>query len=184
MVTPKSPWSVKGVPQETRSAAKIAARRAGMTIGEWLSRAVMEAAKRDVSGEKLDSGNLPAVRPGEQAPADLAQMARDAQALHVAVAGVQELKHELAERLAELDSRIAHAPGIDLTALEERLDAMEAKTDSARLLVAPLERQVRQIAERLAEIDGTGGARTAVDTDADWDTGRGRGGLFARLFED
>gem|GEM_PF-3881617 len=170
------------MPQETRSAAKIAARRAGMTIGEWLSRAVMEAARRDVTGEAPATDNLPAVRAADPLPADLAQMARDAKDLHAAVAGVQQLKVELSDRLADLDARLAHAPSIDLSALEERLDAMEAKTDSARLLVAPLERQVRQIAERLARIDGSGGQGAGVD--ADWQDGRGRGGLFARLFED
>ena len=30
------PWSVKGVDPRTRDAAKAAARRAGMTLGEWL----------------------------------------------------------------------------------------------------------------------------------------------------
>ena len=34
---PGIPWSVKGVDLETREAAKDAARRAGMTLGEWLN---------------------------------------------------------------------------------------------------------------------------------------------------
>ena len=39
-----SPWSVKGVEPESREAAKIAARRAGMTIGQWLNHTIRAAA--------------------------------------------------------------------------------------------------------------------------------------------
>ena len=46
----QSPWSVKGIRPECREAAKVAARRAGVTIGEWLNRAIMEAAKQSVQG--------------------------------------------------------------------------------------------------------------------------------------
>ncbi len=36
------PWSVKGVDPRTRDAAKAAARRAGMTLGEWLDSVIRE----------------------------------------------------------------------------------------------------------------------------------------------
>ena len=36
------PWSVKGIEPETRAAAKAAARRAGLTLGEWLSQKINE----------------------------------------------------------------------------------------------------------------------------------------------
>ena len=32
---PGIPWSVKGIEPEAREAAKLAARRAGLTLGEW-----------------------------------------------------------------------------------------------------------------------------------------------------
>ncbi|WID95524.1 hypothetical protein QO058_22590 [Bosea vestrisii] len=38
------PWSVKGVDPRTRDAAKAAARRAGMTLGEWLDNKIREEA--------------------------------------------------------------------------------------------------------------------------------------------
>lgn len=38
------PWSVKGVDPRTRDAAKAAARRAGMTLGEWLDSKILEEA--------------------------------------------------------------------------------------------------------------------------------------------
>ncbi|MDP6689832.1 MAG: hypothetical protein QF384_10085 [Alphaproteobacteria bacterium] len=49
----KSRWSVSGVEPECRVAAKVAARRAGLTIGEWLSRVIMESAKESIQGQEL-----------------------------------------------------------------------------------------------------------------------------------
>lgn len=51
------PWSVKGVDPRTRDAAKAAARRAGMTLGEWLDHKI-----RDESGE-AEPGIGPAAPP-------------------------------------------------------------------------------------------------------------------------
>lgn len=44
-MTGASPWSVKGISAEERELAKQAARRAGMPIGQWLSRQIREAAE-------------------------------------------------------------------------------------------------------------------------------------------
>ena len=44
---PGIPWSVKGIEADTREAAKNAARRSGMTLGEWLNAAIVEQADPD-----------------------------------------------------------------------------------------------------------------------------------------
>ncbi len=41
---PGIPWSVKGIEPETREAAKDAARRSGMTLGEWLNSMILDSA--------------------------------------------------------------------------------------------------------------------------------------------
>ena len=41
---PGIPWSVKGIEPETREAAKDAARRSGMTLGEWLNSKILNSA--------------------------------------------------------------------------------------------------------------------------------------------
>ena len=41
---PGIPWSVKGIEPDTREAAKEAARRSGMTLGEWLNTKILESA--------------------------------------------------------------------------------------------------------------------------------------------
>ena len=42
---PGIPWSVKGIEPETREAAKDAARRSGMTLGEWLNTKILDSAE-------------------------------------------------------------------------------------------------------------------------------------------
>ena len=44
MSKPNSPWSIKGVSEEARKAARVAADGDGMTIGAWLDRQIRRAA--------------------------------------------------------------------------------------------------------------------------------------------
>ena len=53
------PWNVAGIPPEVRDAARAAARREGLSVGEWLSRHIL----RDASGLEEDASTLRA--PGE-----------------------------------------------------------------------------------------------------------------------
>lgn len=46
-MTGASPWSVKGISAEERELAKQAARRAGVPIGQWLSRQIRDAAEQE-----------------------------------------------------------------------------------------------------------------------------------------
>ncbi|MCB1379306.1 MAG: SEL1-like repeat protein [Alphaproteobacteria bacterium] len=48
---PGIPWSVKGIEPEVREAAKHAARKAGMTLGEWLNTVILDQSD-DVATEK------------------------------------------------------------------------------------------------------------------------------------
>lgn len=42
----QSPWSIKGIDPEARVVAKSAARKEGMTLGEWLNRVILEDGER------------------------------------------------------------------------------------------------------------------------------------------
>jgi localization factor PodJL len=42
---PGIPWSVKGIEPDVREAAKQAARRSGMTLGEWLNSTILGQAE-------------------------------------------------------------------------------------------------------------------------------------------
>jgi len=41
-------WAIRGIEPETRTAATMAARRAGQTVGEWCNRALREAAQNSL----------------------------------------------------------------------------------------------------------------------------------------
>jgi hypothetical protein len=58
------PWTLKNIPEESRSAAIRAAQRAGVTIGEWVARKLLEAAQADAT-----AGRELAVLPPSPEPA-------------------------------------------------------------------------------------------------------------------
>ena len=59
------PWNVAGIPPEAREAARAAARREGLSVGEWLTRRILrsfsalEEEAVAASGVPLDSWGLP-----------------------------------------------------------------------------------------------------------------------------
>jgi hypothetical protein len=46
-------WSVRGVGPEVQAAARMAADRASMTLGAWVSRALHETAARELTGKAV-----------------------------------------------------------------------------------------------------------------------------------
>ena len=55
-------WQIKGVTYETREAVKIAARKSGMTMGEWVNETLHKSATETITGQST----LPAHRMEEQ----------------------------------------------------------------------------------------------------------------------
>ncbi len=45
----EQPWSIRGVSAEAKTAAGMAAKRGGVTLGAWLDRVVMDAASEQLS---------------------------------------------------------------------------------------------------------------------------------------
>lgn len=63
-------WQVKGVTFETREAVKTAARKSGMTMGEWVNETLHSAAVATISGQS----DLPAHRIEDQLDVITAQL--------------------------------------------------------------------------------------------------------------
>lgn len=63
-------WQVKGVTFETREAVKAAARKSGMTMGEWVNETLHAAAVATISCQS----NLPAHRIEDQLDAITARL--------------------------------------------------------------------------------------------------------------
>lgn len=92
----ESGWAVRGVSAETQNAARLAARRAGLTLGEWVNQALRTAAMTE-----LKSPAVPALTHEDALRAILAQLEkRDADAAATAATIAQ-----LAGQVAELRQR-------------------------------------------------------------------------------
>ena len=46
-------WNLKGVSEEARNAAKMAAEKTGQSLGVWVERAIMNQAQADLKGKNL-----------------------------------------------------------------------------------------------------------------------------------
>nr|WP_293861387.1 hypothetical protein [uncultured Alsobacter sp.] len=156
------PWSVKGVDADARETAKEAARRAGMTLGEWLNAMIAEnaaeteheqreATLRDIAAQlaRMDrSATAPVARPASPTGNDLqsvlnramAEARSQAQAVEDRTAGALDSMVKWMDR-AETRRRedinlIAAAQERTSTALRDALGLVTARMDSIERTVA------------------------------------------------
>lgn len=90
----KETWAIRGIEPETRTAATMAARRAGQTVGEWCNKAL-----RDAATASLKAPSIPAF-PIEDT---LAELVRQMQADR------DERRHEREELTARISAMEARA---------------------------------------------------------------------------
>jgi len=114
---PGVPWSVKGIEPDMREAAKIAARRSGMTLGEWLNSKILETAD-----------DIPDTRPDPYARSTVAP----SHALERTASRLEDIAEQLS-RLSRRDSETAQrvaAPEQRLTPDTEALHKILNRVDS------------------------------------------------------
>lgn len=150
-MTSKSPWSVKGVEPEAREAAKIAARRAGMTVGEWLSHTIRTAATDQLSGNR-----------GGTEPQGFNQGYGDGSS---SKARFEEYPDDGGRQSGPSSDNISNVPAPTIQALfdsiqklSNRVEQAEMKTTSA---VAPLLEQVEHLSEQVEEVKSQNSVSTA-----------------------
>ncbi|HEY4135667.1 MAG TPA: hypothetical protein VGO34_10675 [Alphaproteobacteria bacterium] len=171
------PWSVKGVEHEAREAAKLAARKAGLPLGVWLSQTIHATA-----AQQLKSSSGPAV----YAPSNYASYGADMPAGSstpkppaLTPEAVLESINRLANKIEETEARTAEA----LAPIIEKVAKLSAQVEengggNARIDVDPIERAMMRMTERLDRIEhGPGDERPDPQ-------GRRRPGFFSRLFSD
>src|ERR1700742_3039209 len=59
---PDLPWNVAGIPPEAREAARAAARREGLSVGEWLTRRILRSFADAGDEDELTRDSLAASR--------------------------------------------------------------------------------------------------------------------------
>ncbi len=167
---PGIPWSVKGVEPELREIAKTAARRSGMTLGEWLNSAINEQAEAPVSEndstpDKVIAGRI-STHPIERAATRLEDIAeqlsrlamRETETAPRYVSPPQEENGNFARILSRVESNERQTVEA-FTAVNERLALLGRQFQRAQPITAPkpeespgfmaLEKAVRNIVEHL-----------------------------------
>ena len=164
MAKSPSPWSVKGVDPEAREAAKIAARKAGLTVGAWLNQMIRQAAT-----DQLRSGG-PQPGPQHQAPGGVHPS--EAYASHAHPAGPAyggaseswdaQAPHQPQEP-PQPGTSPPPAPTIQavfesIQRLSSRIEQAERRTSET---IAPIAEKVAELSEQIEQTKGAGGTSTA-----------------------
>ena len=177
------PWSVKGVEHEAREAAKLAARKAGLPLGVWLSQTIHATAAQQLkssSGPATYAQTAYAHSNGADMPAGSSIPRPPA----LTPEAVLESINRLANKIEETEARTAEA----LAPIIEKVAKLSAQVEenggsaNARIDVDPLERALMRMTERLDRIEqGPDGASAERGSHVQ---GRRRPGFFGRLFSD
>jgi len=132
-----SPWSVKGVEPEAREAAKIAARRAGTTVGQWLNHTIRAATAQQLA--------TPPGAPEDPISPDLAPCDESAglSSRHENH-GSQTVNSRPPTGMALPPAPTNESVFESLLNLSNRIERTELKTEAA---VAPLANQAEQLSE-------------------------------------
>ena len=175
-----SPWSVKGVDPEAREAAKLAARKSGITVGAWLSQTIRAAANKELKHDAVPTA--PGVSPPHRAFDPSAPPDADAAHEHdrevpseaghappaPTIQAIFENLQNLAERIEAAESKSMEA----VLPIEQKVGELAARLENVRsnsdAPIGPVERAVMRIAERLEKLE----------ENFDRDHGGGRKGLF------
>lgn len=160
-----SPWSVKGVDPEAREAAKIAARRAGLTIGQWLSQTIRSAATQQLrnGGRGMAAANTASPTPnaatGGSTPGYAQGTGYTAQPPAPTMQAIFESVQKLSARIEAAESRTTAA----IAPLAEQVDELAKQIDEVKdrsgLSTAPVERAVTRLTERIQKIEQDGSSR-------------------------
>ena len=183
MAKSPSPWSVKGVDPEAREAAKIAARRAGLTVGAWLNQMI-----RQTASDQLRSGAAgQAAHPGPNKSAGSQSGATppgasneqffsggegwDTPPQHPGYAqtpppqpgmapppaptiqAVFESIQRLSSRIEQAEKRTADTIAPIVDKVAELSEQLEQSKESGGTSTAPVERAVQKIADRLDRME-------------------------------
>lgn len=147
-----APWSVKGIERDARETAKEAARREGMTVGEWLSQIIYSAGDPDTD-QPPSRGAIEGLQAQDLVAAIEHLSRRVTSAETKSASAVDELARTfggVVERVQRLERvRSSEVGGTGASAeLVERIEALESKSGDRQRIetLKALERAVAQVA--------------------------------------
>jgi localization factor PodJL len=146
-----NPWSVTGIDPETREAAKLAARRAGLSVGTWLTQVIRAAAVQQLKG-----AGGPAAAPDPAADNPRPGTVPASGSAPVPAPTMQALLENIQKLAARIDQAETRA-GEALAPLADRIKDLSSSLDDVKkrpnVTVAPVERAITRLAERLDKIE-------------------------------
>jgi len=170
---PGIPWSVKGIEPEAREAAKLAARRAGLTLGEWLNSVIFDQSANNV-GVQADShpweNFVSSSPPPEPARPDLSPRPTAPRAER---RGDDALRlQDIAQQLADLAQRERHSvppqapernPAIEREALERIVGRIEENERQTVEALTAVNDRLTILARQISQLGRPGGYERAED---------------------
>lgn len=142
-----SPWSIKGIDPEAREAAKMASRKAGMTLGGWLTRTILSAASHELrrnGGKKTEAGQ----RQDDDGP-DFSPPPPPALTEEAILKGIQQLAHRI-EHIEQITQDSIAPIAQKVEELTERIQEVNEKTGIAG---GPMERAMQRLADRVDQME-------------------------------
>src|SRR5436309_3014679 len=165
------PWNVAGIPAEARDAARAAARREGLSVGEWMTRRIMRGFP-DASSEERSSWRPTFVEPPPPAPQEFTHSPRDSEEM---LARVSRSESEAQNAYRTLDQQLKTVARRLETAEHNQTENNRAMTQAAtQINIAAREQaqafeqmstNVGALAERIGKIERqvqSDGVRDAV----------------------
>lgn len=172
-----APWSVKGIERDARETAKEAAKREGMTVGEWLNQMIYSAGDPTPSDGNIEGLKLrdlvTAIEHLHKRVAQADQKSADAvtdltRNMGGAVERIQRLERvkpaegtyeDLSARLGKLEASSGDRQRVDaLKALEKAVAQVAVQFNNAHKTslerLDSTERQLQDLAERIDQIGG------------------------------
>ena len=152
-MTASPSWQIDDVEPEAREAAKLAARRAGLDIGAWLTNTIMAAAtaelKRAARGaDAARASYAPNGGANGQAGGEGARL--PALPVEVLIDNIRRLTARIEATEQRTADVIAPLAG-KMSSLSERIEEVSTRTNAA---TAPMERALSRMAERLERLEG------------------------------
>jgi localization factor PodJL len=153
---PDLPWNVAGIPPEAREAARAAARREGLSVGEWLTRRILKSLSAEPAGWPQDSADDYRSSPEEpQGPASrdseetFARASRNESETQSAYRRIEEHLRSLGKRLESTERTQSESGRVVSQAATEISIAAREQTQAFDQLGT----HVVGLSERLARIE-------------------------------
>lgn len=148
-----TPWSVRGVDSETREAAKLAARKANIPLGQWLTRAIRNTVAEELGARSRHPDEppaLPALPTEALLSAIQERLDRQRSAIEDAISAAS-WRAEVDTPVVELEERREPAVGLS-PELRDELDQVKLLIHDYLGLLLPAAEPIEQLTRQLQDL--------------------------------